>query len=49
LFGSHFEPWVLFLLPPGGFISLAMWLLVFAAWKERSAKRAAAAQTEAAA
>ena len=42
LFGSHFEPWVLFLLPPGGFISLAMWLLVFAAWKERSVKRAAA-------
>ncbi len=41
LFGTHFEPWVLFLLPPGGFISLAMWLLFFAAWKERSAKREA--------
>lgn len=40
LFGPNFEPWVLFLLPPGGFISLAMWLLFFAWWKERSAKRA---------
>ena len=42
LFGAHFEPWVLFLLPPGGFISLAMWLLFFAYWKERSEKRVAA-------
>jgi electron transport complex protein RnfE len=41
LFGANFEPWVLFLLPPGGFISLAMWLLLFAWWKERSQKRAA--------
>jgi electron transport complex protein RnfE len=41
LFSKNFEPWVLFLLPPGGFISLAMWLLFFAAWKERSAKKAA--------
>jgi len=41
LFGKSFEPWVLFLLPPGGFISLAMWLLLFAWWKERSAERAA--------
>lgn len=40
IFGSHFEPWVLFLLPPGGFISLAIWLLSFAFWKEREAKKA---------
>ena len=40
VFSKNFEPWVLFLLPPGGFISLAMWLLFFAAWRERSAKRA---------
>jgi len=40
IFGAHFEPWVLFLLPPGGFISLAMWLLSFAWWKERSLKKA---------
>ncbi|MBZ5603900.1 MAG: electron transport complex subunit E [Acidobacteriia bacterium] len=39
LFGSNFEPWVLFLLPPGGFITLAMWLLTFTLWRERSDKR----------
>ncbi len=44
--GSHFEPWVLFLLPPGGFISLAMWLLFFAWRKERAAKLAAAEATQ---
>lgn len=40
LFGPHFEPWVLFLLPPGGFISLAIWLLIFATYRERKDKRA---------
>jgi len=35
LFGKNFEPWVLFLLPPGGFIALAMWLLTFTLWRER--------------
>jgi electron transport complex protein RnfE len=39
LFGPNFEPWVLFLLPPGGFISLAVWLLTFTLWRERQAKR----------
>lgn len=39
IFGSNFEPWVLFLLPPGGFISLAIWLLTFTMWRERSARR----------
>ncbi len=39
LFGPHFEPWVLFLLPPGGFISLAIWLLTFTLWRERSDRR----------
>lgn len=39
VFGSNFEPWVLFLLPPGGFISLAIWLLTFTLWRERSARR----------
>jgi electron transport complex protein RnfE len=48
VFGPNFEPWVLFLLPPGGFISLAIWLLIFATWRERKAKRAiAAARAEA--
>jgi len=39
LFGKNFEPWVLFLLPPGGFISLAIWLLTFTLWRERAARR----------
>jgi electron transport complex protein RnfE len=39
LFGPNFEPWVLFLLPPGGFISLAIWLLTFTWWRQRSARR----------
>ena len=43
VFGPNFEPWVLFLLPPGGFISLAIWLLTFATWRERKAKKALAA------
>jgi len=29
---------VLFLLPPGGFISLAIWLLLFAVRRERKAR-----------
>jgi electron transport complex protein RnfE len=44
LFGKNFEPWVLFLLPPGGFISLAVWLLTFTFWRERKARRSRAAQ-----
>ena len=39
LFGRNFEPWVLFLLPPGGFISLAIWLLTFTLWRERADRR----------
>jgi electron transport complex protein RnfE len=44
LFGPNFEPWVLFLLPPGGFITLAAWLLIFAWYKERKTKPAPSAQ-----
>jgi electron transport complex protein RnfE len=44
LFGKNFEPWVLFLLPPGGFISLAVWLLTFTFFRERKARRAREAQ-----
>jgi H+/Na+-translocating ferredoxin:NAD+ oxidoreductase subunit E len=47
LFGPNYEPWVLFLLPPGGFISLALWLLTFTVWRERRARRKkAVAQAE---
>jgi electron transport complex protein RnfE len=33
--GPHFEPWVIMILPPGGFLTLGVFLLVFAWWKER--------------
>ena len=36
LFGPDFQPWVLFLLPPGGFFTLAAWLLIFSAWRSRA-------------
>jgi electron transport complex protein RnfE len=29
LFGPHFEPWVIMILPPGGFFMLGMILLLF--------------------
>lgn len=29
LFGANYEPWVILLLPGGGFFTLGMWLLVF--------------------
>ena len=35
LFGPNYEPWVIFLLPSGGFFTLAAWLLIFAWWRER--------------
>jgi electron transport complex protein RnfE len=34
-FGPHFEPWVIMILPPGGFFTLGVILLVLAWWKER--------------
>ena len=47
LFGANFQPWVVMVLPPGGFFVLGMWLLVFAAWA-RWRQRKLAAQGEAA-
>ena len=35
VFGPAFEPWVIMLLPPGGFFVLGSWLLLFAWIKER--------------
>jgi len=43
LFGEHFQPWVVMVLPPGGFFVLGTWLLIFAAgarWRrQRQAQR----------
>ena len=35
LFGANFQPWVIMLLPPGGFFVLGSWLLLFAFWQRR--------------
>jgi len=48
LLGPHFEPWVIMILPPGGFIMLGVWLLVFAAFKERKQKKRLEAERRAA-
>ena len=41
LFGERFEPWVIMILPPGGFLMLGAILLVFA-WVAESRKKLAA-------
>jgi len=38
LFGPHFEPWVVMLLPPGGFLMLGLLLLFFNWLKEKKDK-----------
>jgi electron transport complex protein RnfE len=38
--GSHFEPWVIMILPPGGFITLGLLLAVFANMKQRRERAA---------
>ena len=38
---ANFEPWVVMILPPGGFFVLGSWLLLFAFVKQRRERRAA--------
>lgn len=38
LFGEGFEPWIVMILPPGGFLTLGFILLAFGWWKERQAE-----------
>lgn len=47
LFGPDFQPWVVMVLPPGGFFVLAGWLLVFAWWEQRKQDKLQQAQQEA--
>jgi electron transport complex protein RnfE len=42
IFGENFEPWVIMILPPGGFLTLGSILLVVGGWKYRQAERARA-------
>jgi Na+-translocating ferredoxin:NAD+ oxidoreductase subunit E len=39
LFGPNFEPWIIMILPPGGFFTLGVILLVLAWWTERRVRR----------
>jgi electron transport complex protein RnfE len=41
LFHDGFQPWIVMILPSGGFFTLAGWLLVFNMLEERRARRAA--------
>ncbi len=40
LFGPNFEPWVVMILPPGGFLTLGFWLLGLSWYQERRKKAA---------
>ena len=44
LFGEHFEPWVIMVLPPGGFLMLGFILLFFNWVQQRKRSRSAAAR-----
>jgi electron transport complex protein RnfE len=44
LFGASFQPWVVMVLPPGGFFVLGAWLLLFAALERRKQRKLAEAQ-----
>lgn len=43
LFGAGFQPWVVMVLPPGGFFVLGSWLLLFAALERRKQRKLAEA------
>ena len=40
LFGDRFEPWLIMVLPPGGFLALGFWLLGLNWWTQRRERRA---------
>ena len=37
VFGPDFEPWIIMILPPGGFLTLGFILLAFGWWRGRKA------------
>jgi Na+-translocating ferredoxin:NAD+ oxidoreductase subunit E len=39
LFGPNFEPWVIMVLPPGGFFTLGVLMLALAWWTQRKIRR----------
>jgi Na+-translocating ferredoxin:NAD+ oxidoreductase subunit E len=44
LFGPRYEPWVIMVLPPGGFFTLAFVLFTMSWWARRKAQRAKVAE-----
>ncbi|MBI4410327.1 MAG: electron transport complex subunit E [Gemmatimonadetes bacterium] len=40
LFGPRYEPWIIMILPPGGFLTLGFILLTYAWWRGRAAAAA---------
>jgi electron transport complex protein RnfE len=42
LFGPNFQPWVVMVLPPGGFFVMGSWLLLFAIYRARKDRNNAA-------
>ncbi len=44
IFSSNFEPWVVMILPPGGFFVLGVWLLLFEYIKQRKEQKLLAAE-----
>jgi electron transport complex protein RnfE len=47
IFGPYYEPWMVMILPGGGFFTLGTWLLFFNWLNERQKKKSAALQAEA--
>jgi electron transport complex protein RnfE len=47
LFGDQFQPWVVMVLPPGGFFIMACWLIVFAVYRSRKAAKVATDEVQA--
>lgn len=39
VFGDAFQPWAIFVLPPGGFFVLAFWLILFSYFRQRKERR----------
>ncbi|MCW8882722.1 MAG: electron transport complex subunit RsxE [Sedimenticola sp.] len=44
IFSNNFEPWVVMILPPGGFFVLGAWLLLFEYLKQRKEQKLLAAE-----
>ncbi|UCF19597.1 MAG: electron transport complex subunit E [Gemmatimonadota bacterium] len=44
LFGANYEPWIIFILPPGGFFTIGFILLALNWWQRRQEERAKAAE-----